>query len=176
MRTDRQAYLANIFSNKAHNVFAPGDKVLIKNRKKHFDKFNPIDFPKYRHKVYTIKSADFSVLPPLYSLVEFSDLNRRLYGFEMYKLDKAVHRTVERQDWLKPETQILVQDVFFTDESTLRSGKVVPGKANVKYQVSRQGKTEVVDARHLNLWKRALGRTLIYGPVFSQPDKAQYKI
>ena len=176
LRTDRQAYLSNVFSNKSHNVFAPGDKVLIKVRKKHFDKYNPIQNPQFRPGVYTIRSADFSTLPPLYSLVEFSDSRRRLYGWEMYKLNREFHRTAQRQDRVKPETQILVQDVFFTDESRLRSGKVVPGKANVKYQVSRQGNTEVVDARHLHLWKRALGRTLIYGPAFSQPEKAQYKI
>lgn len=176
LRTDRQGHLENIFSTKPNNIFAPGDRVLIKNRKKHFDKFNPIDFPSYAPGIFTIRTADFTTYPALYSLVEFSDTRRRLYGWEMYKLDSSFDRTAQRHETQSPQNQILVHDVILTDKSTLRSGKIIPGKGNLNYQVSRQGKKEIIDAYALAKWKKNLGQNLVYGPNFAQPEKAQYKI
>ena len=57
---DRQAHLNNIFSNHPSNLFAVGDKILLKAKTRQFQKFHPLDWPTYQEKVYTISSCDFS--------------------------------------------------------------------------------------------------------------------
>ena len=177
---ERQAHLNNIFSNRPSNLFAVGDKILLKAKTRQFQKFHPLNWPTYQEKVYTISSCDFSKWPALYKLHEAPSA-RNFYGFEMLKLDPSFTRISERQRRRKDEhnNRILVEDVTLSEKTRLRSGRVIDsGREKVTYKISRQGRTEFVDPSALRLYKGGLGQGILeYTSEFNPPSwKAQYKI
>ena len=179
-RTDRQADLRTVFSTKPSNIFAPGDRVLLKSKKHQFHKYSPLFYPTFAPGVFTVTSADFKVFPALYRLSGV-DPARSFYGWELLKLDKSFDRTAERQKRRANlnRDHILVQDVTLSEPTRLRSGRIVnKDKAQVLYRISRHGKTDIVDQPGLRIWKKALPDGAIqYSEEFSEPSwKSQYRL
>ena len=180
-RTDRQTDLRSVFSTKPQNIFALNDRVLLKAKRRHFQKYNPIDFPAFDPGVFTISAVHDKTWPILYSLREI-DARRKFYGFELTKLDASFDRVAkqqkERTDSLRD--RIVVEDVIRGEPTRLRSGRILEnGREQVKYKINRHGKTDIVDAPGLKLWIRALGEGAVQydEKQFSPPSwKAAYKI
>ena len=87
--------------------------------------------------------------------------------------DHTNARIEKQQNQLK--SKITVQDVLATNNSRLRSGKLLPGREKILYRVERNGEESFLDAKNLDLWKKALGK-LEYSSDFDSPEKAAYRI
>ena len=127
--------------------------------------------------VFTIESVDSRCFPRTYQLREISNKKRAFYSFELFKLDKLFDYTnarVEKQQ-SQLKSRITVQDVLITNTSRLRSGRLLPGREKILYRIERNGEESFLDAKNLDLWKKALGK-LEYSSAFDSPEKAVYRI
>ena len=179
---EREREARDLFSLKPENWLKIGEKVLLKTKRHNFHKTSPLFYPHFRDTIFTVSSIDKKNFPWLYGLSEISDAKRKFYAFELLRLDKDLHtghdgHSSNSQPTENNENKILVKKIFFRDQSTLRSGKKIPGKQNTFYLISKQGKDDQVPAGTLSLFKKALGNNvLVYDSWFHEPKNQQYII
>ena len=173
----RQKDTFTFFSTHFDNRLQIGDRVLLRSKKRYFEKLSPVFYPKFLDDIFTIDFIDKRYLPWTFKLAEISSNKRRFYAFELRKLDpsyqtKPTHSSSPDFD---SDNTILVKDITIRDKTNLRSGKIVPGKGRVFYVIERNGKKDELSEAALTTLQRALGRTAIkYDDTFQQPSKQQY--
>ena len=81
---NKQALLRDsIYSEKSHNVYKPGDRVLLRSMKKTFHKSSSIHHPNFMPGVFTIESVDSRCFPRTYQLREISNKKRFVHTNEL---------------------------------------------------------------------------------------------
>lgn len=145
-----------------------GDLVLLKNKRRPFQKLSSVFYPQFASKVRRIRKIDKKYMPWCYNLSELPD-SRRFYSFELLKLDKSFQAT---RPVTKQTSQINVKDVILQNNSTLRSGRVVKGKGTIMYIIERNGSEDIVPEATLKILKNSLGSSaLLYNPTFNSEEK-----
>lgn len=150
-----------------------GDLVLLKNKRRPFQKLSSVFYPRFGSKVRRIRKIDRKYMPWCYILSDLPDY-RKFYSFELQKLDSSFETTrpITRQ-----HSQINVKNVVLQNASTLRSGRIVKGKGTIMYIIERNGSEDIVPEATLKILKQSLGSSaLVYDPSFDSKEKKKFVI
>ena len=150
-----------------------GDLVLLRNKRRPFQKLSSVFYPRFASKIRRVTKIDKRYMPWCYNLSELPD-SRKFYSFELLKLDKSFQAT---RPTTQQNSQINVKDVILQDTSTLRSGRVVKGKGTIMYIIERNGSEDIVHEATLKILKHSLGSSaLIYNLSFHSGKKSKFVI
>ena len=106
----------------------------------------------------------------MYSLRDFHIKGRRFYAHELQKVSTYLQPP-------KTSNKILINDVIFSEDSILRSGKVLAIKKTPLYKITRGDQEETVPASDIKFFKKIWGTdSLIYNKVFEEPEKQRFVI
>ena len=168
----KQAYI-QFSAEKESTRLQIGDLVLLRNKRRPFQKLSSVFYPRFASKIRRVTKIDKRYMPWCYNLSELPD-SRKFYSFELLKLDKSFQAT---RPTTQENSQINVKDVILQDTSTLRSGRVVKGKGTIMYIIERNGSEDIVPEATLKILKHSLGSSaLIYGPSFHSGEKSKFVI
>lgn len=177
----RQKETFKFFSTNSDSRLQIGDRVLLRSKKRYFEKLSPVFYPQFLDNIFTIEYIDKKYLPWTFKLTEISSDKRRFYAFELRKLDPSYQTNLSTQQSssstsdLNNDNTILVKDITIKDKTKLRSGRTVPGKGRIFYVIERNGKRDELSRAALTTLQRALGRTALkYDATFQQPSKQHY--
>ena len=168
----KQAYIEASSKTKVTRLQV-GDLVLLKNKRKPFQKLSSVFYPRYASKVHRIRKIDKRYLPWCYILSELPD-SRKFYSFELQKLDKSFGTS---RPTVQQVSQIRIKDVILQDASKLRSGRVVKGKGTLMYIIERNGSEDIVPEATLKILKHSLGSSALkYDPSFNSEEKNKFVV
>ena len=168
----KQAYIEASSKTKATRLQV-GDLVLLKNKRKPFQKLSSVFHPRYANKVRRVRKIDKRYLPWCYILSELPD-SRKFYSFELQKLDESFGTS---EPSVQQASQIRIKDVILQDASRLRSGRVVRGKGTLMYIIERNGSDDIVPEATLRILKHSLGSSaLTYDPSFNSEEKKKFVV
>ena len=173
---ERQKETFSFFSSRTDSRLRVGDRVLLRSKKRYFEKLSPIFYPRFVDKTFTIEAVDKRFMPWTFKLAEISDDKRRFYSFELRKLDSSYQsQSASSPLSVNDRPKILVKDITVKDKTKLRSGTSIPGKGRVFYIIQRAGKTDEISEAALRTLKNALGQDAIeYDATFQQPPKSNF--
>ena len=179
--TQHQRQYIRVFGNSPDGRFDVGDSCLVRNKRNPFRKSSVLFYPDFESDYYTVLSVDKKYLPWKYKVSRqgSSSVIKQLYAFEMRKVTpSAMGPTLSSEPLtLSPNNGIVVNDIIHRDNSTLRSGRVLPNKGVVFYRIVVNGKQDIVPGDTLRVLKRSLGGASVsYGPFFSRLGNAAYII
>ena len=168
----KQAYIQSLEETEDKRLQV-GDLVLLKNKRRPFQKLSSVFYPSFASKVRRIRKIDKRYMPWCYNLSELPD-SRKFYSFELLKLDRSFQTT---QLATQQGSQINVKNVILQDTSTLRSGRVVKGKGTIMYIIERNGSQDIVPEATLKILKQSLGSSALkYDPSFNSEEKSKFVI
>ena len=182
---DHQNQSRKLFSNSPHSQFSVGERVFIQTKRSPFYKQTSIFSPAYESDIYTVRKIDKRMIPYVYHLakLESDSITKKLYAFQMLKIDypKSSFSThhlldISNEDTVIANKKINVIDITHKQQTKLRSGKTIKGKALIFYRVEIDGKQETISQKALLLLKKSIGPSISYGPFFDEPTNVQYKV
>jgi hypothetical protein len=176
MLIQQQRQALRVFSTAPDRQFNVGDMVMVKNRRHAFHKNDPINYPTYETDLYKVISICKKLLPWKFLVERQTDSKKtkQLYAFEIRKANQTDSSS---EPIILNPTQIKVNDVIHRNNSTLRSGKIIPKKDIIYYRIEIDGKEDIIPQESLRLMKRTFtNASFTYSPFFVQGNNNQYII